>query len=433
MQQCCYPGVVPIPKTVAGLARPISLAVPLALVLMVTACSMPPAGFGPPMLRLSTPQPDEAESSAPVQDLARWWRAFDDPVLTALVERGLAQTAEQTGDESEAATPREDAQNGAARPSLVALFGRNRQRARAALATAAYRHAEDLAARSSQIALAYVSVRAGQETVAGAGMSLASQRDNAEIAEWRRQAGLASTFDAELAETQTALTTAAIAELQAELAADVARLAGLVDLPPPVLLVELGPDAGIPVPPEAAQPQTAPPEAGIAIVRRRPDLLMLERRLSLELLQSGVSQEELDSAISAAQADGTGSAAESDVAPEALRAAITYRRAAMQALAEVEAARADLESAVVRVAALSSALERAERAVGDARTAYNTGLGIFADLYLAEDALLTVRRAHVEAQADRAAAMIELYTALGGGWDASDLSASSSPDGPGDG
>ncbi len=74
-------------------------------------------------------------------------------------------------------------------------------------------------------------------------------------------------------------------------------------------------------------------------------------------------------------------------------------------------AQADLAAADARVAALRRLEPAAARTVADARSAYRLGTGGFADLYVAETAVLELRVATLDARAQAARATIRLSAA----------------------
>mgnify|MGYP001274444366 CR=1 FL=1 len=61
--------------------------------------------------------------------------------------------------------------------------------------------------------------------------------------------------------------------------------------------------------------------------------------------------------------------------------------------------------------------ESAETTALLARSQYRAGLTDFQTLLDAERQLLSARDSYVSARADEAASLVQLYVALGGGWD----------------
>ena len=94
-----------------------------------------------------------------------------------------------------------------------------------------------------------------------------------------------------------------------------------------------------------------------------------------------------------------------------------YRATVLGALADVENALLARGAAEDRVRSLTRAVEAAEAAAELARSQYQSGLTDYQTLQSAEQSLLSARDGLVLAQADQANALIQLYLALGGGWE----------------
>ena len=76
-----------------------------------------------------------------------------------------------------------------------------------------------------------------------------------------------------------------------------------------------------------------------------------------------------------------------------------------------------LSSADQRQTEYRTALEAATNSAIIARVQYRSGLIDFTALLNTENQLISSRTGLAQAQYDRAAAAVQLYTALGGGWD----------------
>ncbi len=86
-------------------------------------------------------------------------------------------------------------------------------------------------------------------------------------------------------------------------------------------------------------------------------------------------------------------------------------------LEDVENAVVALDSAKRRVAEFTIALDAANNTAILSRSQYRAGLTDFTTLNTAESSLLSARNGLSQAQSDRANALVQLYLALGGGWD----------------
>jgi multidrug efflux system outer membrane protein len=96
-----------------------------------------------------------------------------------------------------------------------------------------------------------------------------------------------------------------------------------------------------------------------------------------------------------------------------------YKSTVLQGLEDVENAVVALDSAKRRVEQFSIALDAANNSAILSRSQYRAGLTDFLTLNTTETALLNARNGLSQAQSDRATALVQLFLALGGGWDSS--------------
>jgi multidrug efflux system outer membrane protein len=94
-----------------------------------------------------------------------------------------------------------------------------------------------------------------------------------------------------------------------------------------------------------------------------------------------------------------------------------YRKAVLTALSDVENAIAALDAAERRQAQFVVAFQASNNSALMARLQYRSGLIDFTTLLTSENQLVSSRNGLAQAQYDRAAAVVQLFTALGGGWD----------------
>jgi outer membrane protein TolC len=182
------------------------------------------------------------------------------------------------------------------------------------------------------------------------------------------------------------------------------------------------------------------------MLRRRPDVTAAERTLVAETARIGAREADLypSLGLSGSLTGNTsnwgdltnasfGNLAAGLTAPifqgGRLRAAVEQQRAAaIQALAvyrdTVLVALEESENALVAISVtdrrerdLILAEEAARNATALARSQYQAGIIDFSNLLDAERSLLTTQTSRAAAQADRAAATVQLYKALGGGWE----------------
>lgn len=326
------------------------------------------------------------------------------------------------------------------------VFGgvrRGVESAQAGYEAAGYDVAAVLISVEAETARNYVLARAAQAQLANARSALALQDDNLQIAQWRVQAGLVSTLDQEQARAQRAQTAATIPTLEANYNGFVSRLGVLTGQPPGALKAELATVKPIPSGPKSVA-------AGIPAdaLRQRPDLRAAERNLASATAQIGVAQAQLYPALAIGGSIDAGSSALSslfDVLTGRLfanvaqtifdagrnrsqvrsaRAAadsafLTYKQTVLTSLEDIENAIVALQAAQRREADFREALDAANNQALLARLQYRSGLTDFTTLNQAENQLLSAQNGLTQAQSDQSTALIQLYLALGGGWDSS--------------
>ena len=408
-------------------------------------------------------------------EMVRWWTQLDDATLGKLIENALdanLDIAQATARLRQARAalvqsradffPTVDASAGAGRNFdngrrdtssysiganaswAIDLFGGTRrsvEASKADLQAAGYDLASVQTAIVAEVASNYVALRAAQARLGIARDVLVTQEENYQIAGWRVQAGLVSSLDVEQARTQLAQTRATIPSLESAVAAAQNRLAVLSGVAPGALTDELNMIGPIPVGPTEIA-------AGIPAdtLRQRPDVRAAERALAGATARIGVAQAQLLPALNISGNVGTSALSTGglgDVITGGLFGALSqlifdggrrlaavrsqraaaegalaaYRQAVLTALEDVENGVVSLKSAGDRQAAIADGLESANIAAILARSQYRAGLTDFQTLLDAERQLLSARDSLASAKADQASALIQLYLALGGGWD----------------
>ncbi|MHA6721674.1 efflux transporter outer membrane subunit [Sphingomonas sp. RS2018] len=326
----------------------------------------------------------------------------------------------------------------------VGLFGEIRrtvEATRAQYEASGYTLASVILSTQGEIARNYILARAAQAQLATARSSLALQDDNFEIAGFRVQAGLVSSLDSEQARLQRAQTAATIPTIEANYNSAVSRLGVLTGQAPGALKAEMAAARPIPI-------GTTPGGIGFPadVLRQRPDVLAAERNLAAATARIGVAKAALYPALAItgnANTNATsignlfetvagtlfagltqlifdGGRAKSGVRSSeaaAQEAFAAYKGTVLAALEDVETAAVALNTADARVRAFSTALDAAQTTALLSRSQYRSGLTDFTTLTQAESGLLNARNGLVQAEADRSTALVQLYLALGGGWD----------------
>jgi multidrug efflux system outer membrane protein len=407
-------------------------------------------------------------------DLGQWWLGFADPVLSQLIHRALAANldVDAAGSRVRQARAALRGVRGAQLPSLdvagsaartlgrdggdqvlfqagldaayeADLFGGVRRSVEAARADAqvalANLHASQLSI-VAEVVLNYVDARLAQTRLRVARENLAAQDETLQIVGWRVQAGLVGALDIEQSRQLRAQTASSIPTIEVAYDAAVNRLAVLMAEPPGAMTRLLQGGEAIPVAPSAfAIP------IPIDVIQRRPDIDAAERHLAAETARIGVQTAQRYPALRLSGSFGGSGASLGQLASASLgnvvasltaplfeggriRAAIdgqrastafalaAYRQAVLVALEEVENALVATSAAETRARELGISAQAARNSAIYARLQYRTGLIDFRTLLDAERSLLSTEDASATAAANRSVASIQLYKALGGGW-----------------
>ncbi len=325
------------------------------------------------------------------------------------------------------------------------IFGGLRDAAAGAEADAAAMAATLESTRASlaaEVALEYVTLRASQRRLEIARANVASQAETLQITEWRELAGLVTRLDVEQARTNLEQTRASIPALDYERTAAENRLALLTGQAPGALREAL----------KDARPLPAPPEAiavGIPadILRQRPDVQAAEFTLKAEIARTAEREADrypsltlagsLDWKALSLSALGGGDtlvrlltaslagtlfdggrihariAVQNAVQEQAL---VAWEKSLLTALEDVENAMTAYANGRERVDARRKAAGSAANAAELARIQYRGGATDFQKVLETERTLLTAQDNVASAEADVLTAVIQLYKALGGGW-----------------
>jgi len=320
----------------------------------LSACSAGPDYRPKSASELGVPGEWSVSAAPSTEDLTRWWRNFDDPVLGQLVEQAaaanldLAQAVARLRQAREALVvsrselfPSLGASSGYNRTEpirgggttvtlpdgtvtttgsggrdnfslgldasyQVDLFGgvrRSVESSRAQYERAGFDYATTLLSVESEVARNYVLARAYQAQVANARANLAIQDDNLEIAGFRVQAGLVSSLDVEQARASRAQTAASIPALEQQYNAAVSRIGVLTGQAPGALKATLADPRPIPTGPDSVG-------AGIPanVLRQRPDVRAAERSLAAATAEIGVARAQLLPALNISGGIDTGAA-----------------------------------------------------------------------------------------------------------------------------
>jgi NodT family efflux transporter outer membrane factor (OMF) lipoprotein len=328
----------------------------------------------------------------------------------------------------------------------IDLFGRVRRSVEAsdADAQAAIEAGRDvLVSLAAEVADAYIDLRGAQLRRSVVEASLATERDLLDLTRQRRDAGLTTDLDVANASTEVSTSAAQLPPLERQISSDINELSRLMEREPDALRAEL--DQAQPVPP-------VPPTVAIGLpaelARRRPDIRRAESNLHAATARIGVAVADLFPRLTLTGSGGYQSEQLSDLVRTASRfgsvgpsldlpifdagkrratvrlqnvraqeAAIDYARAVLGALHEVENALVAYRSDQDRRVALEASVDSSRDALMLARDRYQSGVTSFIDVLDAERTLQQNELALAETTSSVSTDLVQLYKALGGGWE----------------
>ena len=313
-----------------------------ALTAALAACTVGPDYVRPdmpiPAQFVQAPQPVAATGNEDADHVPAafssdpdFWRGFEDPQLTALVEQALAANHDlrialshydranallrgakfdrfptiTANAEASDARASADQAPGVARGDRdgesysagigatweLDLFGRIRRNVEAQRAEAAASAADLEAAQVAivgEVARTYLELRGLQERLRVANENADNQRETLRLVDARLDAGRGTEFDTSRARAQLETTSSRIPALEAQVAFDMHRLAVLVGRTPDALVAELQEQKPLPTLPAKLDAGT-PGE----LLRRRPDIAAAEQRLHASTARIGVATADL--------------------------------------------------------------------------------------------------------------------------------------------
>jgi NodT family efflux transporter outer membrane factor (OMF) lipoprotein len=328
----------------------------------------------------------------------------------------------------------------------VDLFGRVHRAMEAASANAQAVNAARDDVRvvvAADTAHAYASICALGEQLNVARQSLKIVRQEAEISENQFQAGAGSSFDVARAQALVAQVGATLPPLEGARRAQIFELTALLGHTPAE--APRGLESCV-APPHLAS--LIPVGNGQALISRRPDVRAAERRLAAATADIGVATAELYPSIHLLGFYG-GAASEPDqlntnigrawglgpsiswsfpnmAGPRArVREAKAYQAAALAqfdmvvltALKETEQALTTYGAALQYRQALGDAQRKIQRTFEIAHNGYAAGSSSYLDLLTTEQSLVAINAAVAASDAELVGAQIDLFKALGGGWE----------------
>lgn len=455
-----------------------------AAVAALAGCTVGPEHASP---TVSTPASwtgdKDADSARPVASLAtvgeanvdQWWTAFQDPILSALIERANAGNLSLSQAESRVrqaraaltivggqALPQVDAGASASRSRSSAgtsnlfrvgfdasweidIFGGIRRSVEAAdadLTSAGFDRENLRVTLTAEVATAYLNLRGSQQQLAIAKQNLESQERTLALTQQRLDAGFVTRLDVANARVNVTQTESQIPAFDAEIRTSIYAISVLLGQEPAALLEELSPVVDLP-----ASPETVPIGLPSELLKRRPDIRLADARLHAATARVGVAVADQYPRISltssaglqSGQVDSLGSLANRfwSIGPSisvpvftgsriegaidqaeaiAEEATLAYRQSVLTALQDVESALAKYSREQQRYAVLVDSVAANRDAVDLSLKLYNAGKTDFLNVLTAQRQLYSTEAQLIQSRTAVAGNLVALYKALGGGW-----------------
>ena len=295
----------------------------------------------------------------------------------------------------------------------------------------------------SEVARIYLEVRGSQLRLSIARENIEGQRQTVQLTRDRFEAGLSSELNVAQASAQLASTEAEVPVLESAERQGIHQLGVLLGLEPGRLLDELIEKKPLPsVPPEV--PTGLPSD----LLRRRPDVRRAERQLAAATARIGVATADLFPRFSLTGSIGQQSINVSDLALSGStfwsigptiqwplfdagriranirvqdarqeQALVTYEKAVLTSLQDVENALVAYSREQVSRRSLAQAVEANRRAFEIANELYTKGLVDFLNVLVTERALYLSQDLLAQSDQRITTNLVALFKALGGGWD----------------
>lgn len=413
-------------------------------------------------------------------DLSQWWKNFNDPVLSSLIDRAVKSNLSLK--EAMARIRESRARIGISRSSLLPSVGSSasvsrsrssknsggggennhyfsgfdasweldifggKQRSVEASDAKFRSGVEDLhnvlVSLLAEVAINYIDARSYQSRLAIAAANLNIQQETYQLVESQWLAGLDSELSLQQARYSLEKSRSQIPTLRTGLEEAMNHIAVLLGQSPGSVHAEL----------QVEQPVPHPPlEVAVGVpadtIRQRPDIRMAEQEIVYQTALVGVATSDLYPRFTLSGTIGLESLSGSDLltigsrswsmgpgfswnvfdagsirknieAQSALQeqSLIQYRAAVLSALEEVENALIAYSEEQQRRHSLIAAAEAARKAVALSKAQYSSGLVDFKDVMETEQSLLTLEDELAQSNGTVSSNLVRLYKALGGGW-----------------
>jgi NodT family efflux transporter outer membrane factor (OMF) lipoprotein len=456
----------------------------LSIILILSGC----AAVGPDYIRPDFSAPAVwhtplqggliAEEKDP-EDLVVWWRTFNDPLLSRLIERAVAGNLDLKKARSRVREAR--ARRGLAKSDLfpkldgsgsttwsrfsedtgsgktgdlyaagfdagweLDIFGglrRSLEAAESDLQATQEDWRNVLVSLLAEVALNYIDLRTSQVQIAVAEENLEAQSETYQLTQWRYEAGLSDELAVQQARYSLENTRSLIPALRTRLEETMNRIAVLLGEQPGKVHQELEKREPIPV-----TPLNVAVGVPADLLRRRPDVRQAERQLAAQTARIGVATAELYPKFTLSGSIGlealslgtlssgiwtlaggpkitwaifkAGAIRQNIEVQSALQEQylMAYEAAVLTALEEVENALVAYAEVQQRRQSLSEATQAARKAVELAQHKYRAGLTDFNNVLDAQRSLLSFQEQLAQNEGNVTSNLVRLYKTLGGGW-----------------
>jgi len=455
---------------------------PLLAALQLVACSTVPELKQPPVDMPSAfkEAPDgttwKLAQPAEAQERGQWWRAFNDPVLTGLIEEatkanaslavaaarvkqaralagmseserglqvGVGLGAQRSG--AEGVAPANVYQARLTASYEVDLFGRvganvSAARADAAAADATYKSV--LLSLQADVAQTYFRLRETDAELATLEKSVDLRAQSVKVNQSRYDNGDIGEFDLARAKTELASAKAEAIGLQRQRVQNEHALAVLLGKPAAMFSANASP-----LPEDGVMP-VIPAGLPSALLERRPDIAAAQRTMMASNARIGAAKSAMFPALLLNGALGTESSSGSNLFQWSARSWVVgallsmpildggrnknnitrseavleesvaaYRQNVLVAFAEVEDNLAGLRILAGQAEQLDAAVVSARRSADLAQKLYEAGRSSYLDLLDAQRNLAAAERNAVQLRGNRAVTTVALIRSLGGGWE----------------
>ncbi len=333
----------------------------------------------------------------------------------------------------------------------IDFWGRVRRQVESADATieaSAETRRDSLVTVLSELARDYLQLRGQQRDLQIANATLESDRQSLRLTQQRQQGGLTTGLDVANASAQVSTTAAQIPQLEATAATTMNAIALLLGETPGALSARLSPAQAVPpVPP--AVPVGLPSE----LARRRPDIRRAEAQLHAATADIGTAEADFFPKVTLSGSIGVQSLRFKDLGnfgaygalqysggpsvtipifeggrlkytldlrkAQQQEAAVTYQQVVLQAFHDVDNALTNYSAEQLRRTQLAAAVTQARIALSLARQQYTQGLASFLDVLTAQRTVFTAEQQYADSTTTVSTNLVQLYKALGGGWETS--------------